>query len=219
MNQHHAEHKHEEWRLNANKSLLGYYLQFETTPKLVLDVGCGYGHLLAAAQCLVEGVMIAGVDGPWVDMRHLRFDPQYFYTRNLESDKLEFSLKPDLVTCIEVAEHLDESCAVSFCGELVKYGSPVLFSAAVPGQTGQGHKNEQHASYWAEIFNKYGYQPVDFLHPSIWLDESLPFWLRQNPMVFYPVSRITGWRTLYLVKDFKILDRVHPELHKQLRLT
>jgi SAM-dependent methyltransferase len=218
-NQHHEEHKFEEWRLQACDTLLAHYLRFESEPKLILDVGCGYGHLLAAAQRRIDGLMIAGVDGPWVDMRYLRFDPQHFYTRNFEVDPLDLTLKPDLVTCVEVAEHLNPNCAASFCGELVSYGAPVLFSAAVPGQGGQGHKNEQYTSYWAKIFNSYGYFPIDFLHPLIWVDDSLPFWLRQNPVFFYPLSRITGWRTSYMVRDFKLLDRVHPELHKRRRLS
>ncbi len=163
---------------------------------------------------MLGGLTIAGVDGPWVDQRYLKFEQQYFYTRNLESEGLGLQIRPDLVTCIEVGEHLSPSRAGTLCKDLTSFGAPILFSAAVPGQGGHGHQNEQYMSYWAELFYNLGYLPVDFLHEFLWVDESLPFWLRQNPVVFYPLSKISGWRKNYLVNNSTTLDRIHPELHK-----
>ncbi len=179
---------------------------------MMLDIGCGYGYLLAGARKIVPGLSIGGVDGPWVDHRYLKFDPQYFYTRNLECDKLSLSIVPDFVSCLEVAEHLSPDSAMSLCEQLTSFRAPILFSAAIPGQGGQGHQNEQFTSFWADLFSKFDYLPADFLHSSIWVDDSLPFWFRQNPVVFYPISSLGGWRSTHVVKDNRLLDRAHPEL-------
>ena len=62
----------------------------------------------------------------------------------------------DLVNCLEVAEHLDASRADSFVDDLCALGDVVVFSAAIPGQGGTHHVNEQFQSYWQERFRRNG---------------------------------------------------------------
>jgi hypothetical protein len=55
-----------------------------------------------------------------------------------------------------VAEHLSRPRADGFVDDLVALSDRVLFSAAIPGQGGYGHVNEQPPSYWTERFRAAG---------------------------------------------------------------
>jgi SAM-dependent methyltransferase len=103
-----------------------------TKPRSVLDVGCGQGTWLAAA--LEQGVSdILGVDGPYVNLKTLKIPQGRFLSCDLQKP-LELKRRFDLVISLEVGEHLAESAAQTFADNLVRHGSVVLFSAAVPGQ-------------------------------------------------------------------------------------
>ena len=65
---------------------------------------------------------------------------------------------PDLVLCLEVAEHLEPAVGSRLVGELCSLAPAVLFSAAVPGQGGVGHVNEQWPAYWVERFESHGFR-------------------------------------------------------------
>jgi hypothetical protein len=59
--------------------------------------------------------------------------------------------KFDMVLCWETAEHLPESAADTLCRTLWDAAAPgghLLFTAAIPGQGGAGHVNEQPRGYW-----------------------------------------------------------------------
>jgi 2-polyprenyl-3-methyl-5-hydroxy-6-metoxy-1,4-benzoquinol methylase len=62
----------------------------------------------------------------------------------------------DLVYCFEVAEHLPEHLGVNLVTFIASHGDVVLFSAAIPGQGGMGHINEQPPSYWVQRFTSIG---------------------------------------------------------------
>ena len=55
---------------------------------------------------------------------------------------------------MEVAEHLPREKASVFIDTLTKHSGIVLFSAAVPGQGGTYHVNEQWPKYWNELFSR-----------------------------------------------------------------
>jgi SAM-dependent methyltransferase len=64
-----------------------------------------------------------------------------------------FSLGPaDLVSCIEVAEHLPQHLGDRLVDFLSKLAPIVVFTAARPGQGGTGHINEQPPEYWEQRF-------------------------------------------------------------------
>jgi SAM-dependent methyltransferase len=212
-NQHHTSHLSESWRYEANLALASNLLRVIKPFSSVVDVGCGYGFLLAALSSLVPGLRIAGIDGPWVEMRHLKFTPDLFYQRDLQRQSARIDLDTDLVICLEVVEHLSPDRGAHFCRELCSYNCPILFSAAVPGQGGQGHQNEQFLSYWAGVFQDNGFVCIDVLHSLIWADRRLPFWLRQNPVLFYPKSRAEELNPIKAVEIAENLDRIHPDLY------
>ncbi len=151
-------------------------------PQSVLDVGCGVGSCLKAAQEI--GVAeVRGIEGNWLDRSKLVVDSALVETRDLEQG---FSLgrRFDLVICLEVAEHLSPESANRFVENLCAHGDLVLFSAAIPFQGGHHHLNEQFPDYWAGLFSSQGFRSVDLIRPRIWNDESVWYWLRQNTILF-----------------------------------
>lgn len=62
----------------------------------------------------------------------------------------------DLAYCIEVAEHVPASFALTLVSFLGRLASTVVFTAAPPGQGGTGHINERPPSYWQSLFTQAG---------------------------------------------------------------
>ena len=56
-----------------------------------------------------------------------------------------------------MAEHIEEKSSDTFIDNLATAADIILFSAAVRGQGGDFHVNEQPLSYWKEKFMKRGY--------------------------------------------------------------
>ena len=152
-------------------------------PSSVLDVGCGIGAWLAEWER--NGVKdVTGVDGDYVQRAALRIDPSRFNAGDLEKG-FHLGRRFALVECIEVAEHLDESCADVFVEFLCEHSDTVLFGAAIPGQGGTHHVNEQWPSYWVPKFARAGYRVFDPIRPLIfWDDDRVKVWHRQNLLLF-----------------------------------
>lgn len=172
----------------------------------VVDVGCGTGTWLSAAREQGAGITV-GLEGDWMSQE--RMDEPELLLSNQDLEK-SFSLDRwyDLAISLEVAEHLTPERAEHFVAELCRSAPVILFSAAIPGQGGVNHLNEQWQSYWARLFADHGYAAYDIVRPAVWTDETIPAWYRQNIIVYaaapdlLPDSRPVG--------DLALLDRVHP---------
>jgi SAM-dependent methyltransferase len=148
----------------------------------LLDVGCGTGAWVRAAIDL--GVHdVQGVDGPWIDPAALEFPAEHFSGVDLTAS-VDLGRRFDLALSLEVAEHLPEAAAGAFVRTLVGSAPVVAFSAAVPGQGGVRHLNEQWPAYWAARFAEQGYEPIDCLRPALWDDERIEWWYAQNLLLF-----------------------------------
>lgn len=62
----------------------------------------------------------------------------------------------------------------------------IIFSAAIPGQGGTGHFNEQWPDYWAELFGENGFAVDSSFRFGIWDDDRIENWYRQNLMIAHP---------------------------------
>lgn len=156
----------------------------------VLDVGCGAGAWLAAHG--EQGVSdIVGIDGDYVDRSVLLFDRQRFRPQNI-IQRFDLGRRFDLVQCLEVAEHVPTEASASLVENLVRHGSSVLFSAAVPGQGGEDHINEQHYEFWRDLFAVHGYRLFDFLRPLVSGNMVVEPWYRYNLLFFVHDSEIAG---------------------------
>ncbi len=155
--------------------------------KSVIDVGCGTGAWLAAFAKLGLSE-IQGVDGVWTDPQALLIPSDCFRRHDLRQP-IEDQRRYDLALCLEVAEHLPASRSETLVGELVGLAPAVLFSAAIPLQTGRGHVNCQWQSYWEALFRSHDYAAVDFLRWRVWNNQDVSTWFRQN-MVLYVDNRM-----------------------------
>ena len=150
-------------------------------PASVIDIGCGTGNWLAIAHEL--GVPeILGIDRSWAKSQ-LAIPPEKFIEHDL-STPLKLDRRFDLALSLEVAEHLPASAARVFVQSLCNAADVVVFSAAIPGQGGRRHVNEQWPAYWAELFQDARYDCYDFLRPRIWNNPRVTWHYAQNSLLF-----------------------------------
>lgn len=140
-------------------------------PDSVVDVGCGEGFWLD--RFAANGARVHGIDG-----ESAAADTIW----NLETPFPELGAF-DLAVCLEVAEHVSSGRADGFVSDLCELAPVILFSAAIPGQGGIGHINEQWPAYWVEKFEARGYHVTGDLRLKIWQDDRIENWYRQNLLV------------------------------------
>lgn len=151
-------------------------------PASLADIGCGAGHWLA--QAIERGVTdVLGVDGEWALKAKLQIPREKFRVHDL-TKPLKLERKFDLAISLEVAEHLPVSQAESFVRTLCDAADVVLFSAAIPGQGGRHHVNEQWPAYWARLFAEQGLGCYDVLRPQIWNNEKVLWYYAQNCFLY-----------------------------------
>ena len=150
--------------------------------KTVLDLGCGIGTWLCAFAAGSRRDVL-GIENERLDPCHLEVDPNLILHADL-SHRLDLQRRFDLVLCLEVAEHLTAKAAEVVVGNCTRHADVVLFSAAIPGQQGRIHLNEQLPEYWVDLFSAQGYAVFDIIRPLIWDDRNIPVWYRQNMLLF-----------------------------------
>lgn len=147
--------------------------------RTVMDVGCGPG-IYVDAICRSKG-MAFGVDN---DERMPERD-NFF---RIDVTKIASPVTVDTVLSLEVGEHIPTEDAAKYVRFIRSTGAnTVYFSAARPGQGGEGHINCQPKAYWSRLFALAGYY---YHHEETW--RFLKFmsqgphmgWLLQNGMVF-----------------------------------
>ncbi len=159
-------------------------------PGSVIDIGCGTGAWLRAFQeCGVDNVL--GLDGDYVDQSMLLIDSQYFAPVDLRSP-LSINGRFDLALCLEVGEHLWRENNRSLVRALTAAAPMVLFSAAIPGQGGTGHVNEQWPLYWHKLLGDQRYQGLDLIRRAILFDRRVEWWYRQNITLFVSEEALAG---------------------------
>jgi trans-aconitate methyltransferase len=178
-------------------------------PQSVVDVGCGWGTWLKTFQ--EKGVgKILGLDDADLPQEHLKIPSQYFQKIDLN---LPFQLneKFDLVISLEVAEHLLPDSAELFVNSLTKLSNLVVFSAAIPEQTGLNHIHLQWQSYWVKLFAQNEFKLWDGLRPIIWDNPKIAHYYRQNTLIFIQNNVYANYS--YLIDNqAHIVDMVHPDM-------
>lgn len=167
--------------LNARKCLKVVRTHIAFTS--VVDFGCGIGGWLAAAKQL-GAAKITGIEGEWVKGKDILIEQEELKIADLSKDAIDFNRSYDLCLSIEVAEHLPPESADGFCNNLVNASNFIVFSAAIPGQGGVNHLNEQKPRYWVDRFCDRGMIPLELIRPAICNEPKMYSWLQQNLMMF-----------------------------------
>ena len=162
-------------------------------PTSYLDLGSGTGAMVNVARKL--GSNAYGVDlinGPehWF-IHHDLTTP----LRTFEDYRQTF----DLITCLEVAEHLPLDAHETLVHTIAKHlrakpnmddpSGYVLFSAAPPGQHGEHHIGNRSAVEWRSMFYEVGLSYRDDYTRQLaclfgWVTGPASHWLAANLMVF-----------------------------------
>jgi SAM-dependent methyltransferase len=185
-------------------------LELAPETRSIVDIGCGVGTFLEVFEA--QGIAdYLGVDGPHVDPAQLRIYQDRFHPSDLALP-LKSLRRFDLAVSLEVAEHLPASRARSFVEDLTHLSDVVLFSAAIPGQGGTHHVNEQWQDYWADEFARAGYLAFDAIRPRIWADESVEAWYAQNTILYVNPAGLDRVPALDRPSPLPSLRVVHPRL-------
>ncbi len=178
----------------------------------VVDVGCGTGGWLAGfAELGVDDYL--GIDGSYVDPQSLAIPCDRFQSHNLEGP-IALDRRFDLALSLEVAEHLRPEYASVHVDSLTRLAPMVAFSAAIPGQGGVGHVNEQWPDYWEGLFAARGYVLIDWFRPQIWNDPAIEPWYRQNLFLYVSGDRVGQLKQVIGEPGGLPRRIVHPEIFR-----
>jgi hypothetical protein len=168
----------------------------EVSPfRSIADFGCGIGGWLVAAKQL--GVQhVQGIEGEWIKDTDTLVEKSEILICDFSESEINFKKSFDIAISIEVAEHLPADAADRFCDCLVNASELVMFSAAVPGQGGTGHLNEQKPRYWVDKFWERNYVPLEVVRPGISGDPAIFPWLKQNIIVFSSYQQLCTRKNL-----------------------
>ncbi len=211
---------HENGALSSAKKVIPL-VNKAINPQSVIDVGCGVGNWLKVWKEDIGIANIRGIEGPYLSPSLLQISPDYVLFQDLKQ-QFQVTGKFDLAMSLEVAEHLPAGSAHHFIKSLTALSDVILFSAAIIGQEGTYHINEQPPEYWADIFDSYGYVPVDYLRDKIWNDSDIEWWYQQNLLIYVKKTRLEDFPELAesRKKTSKHLLRIHPWIyyykHKQI---
>lgn len=166
-------------------------------PRSVIDVGAGEGWWLLEAQRL-GATNTLGLD---LEPSILTADDKMVRVENWNAENggsLPFGgvrsngggshtgIPWELAICVEFAEHVSPRAGWHTIHELTRVSERILWGAAVPGQGGDGHVNEQWPEYWNAIFNEHGWMLHDDFRDVIWHAPGVEPWYAQNCMMASP---------------------------------
>jgi 2-polyprenyl-3-methyl-5-hydroxy-6-metoxy-1,4-benzoquinol methylase len=136
---------------------LARWIEKNLFPKSLIDFGCATGFYLYPYKNIER---IVGIDyySDFPAEGHMTVDCDIeFMNLDLRNSITKYQLgRFDLGLCLEVAEHIDEKFENQFIDTLAEHCRTLIFSAAPPGQTGDGHINLKAKVYWLKHFERRG---------------------------------------------------------------
>ena len=132
-----------------------YRIHTEIRPESVLDAGCSFGILVWTLREV--GIQAFGIDiSEYAIGRAIDEVAPY-----VEVGDISESIRPgpyDLVTCIEVMEHMREEASHRAIANICAQTNDVIFSSN-PEEAGvHSHINCHPIQYWVEQFSEHGFE-------------------------------------------------------------
>lgn len=125
---------------------LASYIKQEYGNKKIIDAGCGPGMY-------VDEMRNLGLSATGFDIDDRLPEKNYLFKQSL----FDVKEKADVVICLEVAEHIDGELneqIVDSISNMLTPGGTLIWTAAQPGQGGDGHINCQPRDFWRKLFSK-----------------------------------------------------------------
>jgi SAM-dependent methyltransferase len=136
----------------------------DIAPKTALDVGCATGYLVEALR--ERGIEAWGIDVSEYALQHIR--PAARGYCHVASILEPFPQRYDLITCVEVVEHLQPEEAGAAVANLCKYSDDILFTSTPSDFHEETHFNVRPPEYWTELFARHEfYRDVEFEIPEL----------------------------------------------------
>jgi GT2 family glycosyltransferase/SAM-dependent methyltransferase len=128
-------------------------------PRTVLDVGCAKGFLV---ECLRDrGVEAYGFDVSQHAIDAVRDDIKPYCWVGSATDGIPDHY--DLITCIDVCEHLTEFDARRAIRNMAAHADAILFSSTPADRSEPTHVNVRPIIYWLRAFREFSFTPdLDF---------------------------------------------------------
>ncbi|GAB4578737.1 MAG: hypothetical protein Fur0022_14730 [Anaerolineales bacterium] len=136
-------------------------------PKTVLDAGCAWGFL-------VEGFRKRGVEAFGVDISEYAIGNVHESVKpycRVGSVTEAFSQTYELITCIEVLEHMPQAEAESAIENFCAHANAIIFSSTPFDYKEVTHFNVHDPDYWAEQFARHGFyrdMDADLTYITAW---------------------------------------------------
>jgi len=148
-------------------------------PESVMDVGCAIGDFVHYWKNNLN-VPAYGIEGSPNAIEYFIADTIFIYDLR---EPIKLNLAIDLVTCFEVAEHIESEYTDQFLMNLCGMSRRILMSAAEPGAGGHYHVNCQPREYWMKRMNALGY---GYNHTVVKMIQSLwEPWRKKKEMSSY----------------------------------
>lgn len=127
----------------------------ELNPRRVLDVGCAKGFLVESLR--ERGVEAYGLDISEYAISQVRPDIKPYCWVGSGGDPITDDY--DLITCVEVCEHLPESEAVEAIREMTSHSNVILFSSTPGLFEDPTHVNVRPTIDWLRLFAERSFEP------------------------------------------------------------
>ncbi len=182
-------------------------------PKSVFDAGCAWGFLVEAF--CDRGVQARGRDISEYAIGNVRPDIRPFCVVGSLTDPI-LDGPYDLVTCIEVLEHMPDEEARQAISNMTRVTENILFSSTPDDFNEPTHVNVHPIIYWLRLFAEFQFYPdlsldASFLAPHAFLvrrREAIP---EDVQLLFNETLRLRGSRAAFLTRHIRI-EQLEAEL-------
>jgi SAM-dependent methyltransferase len=164
-------------------------------PRSVLDAGCAMGLLVDALWD--RGVPAQGIDISRYAIANVRPDMRSYCREASLTDPIDGNF--DLVTCIEVVEHLEAADAQAVIANICKVTDTILFSSTPSDFDEPTHISVRPPIFWIEAFAAQGFGP-DLVADGTFLTSHAMIFRRGNPcddVLLRAYALIVRYRTLH----------------------